>query len=117
MLAPAFTAWRGRKGETLTGGPHGAAREGGSGRAPTSGPYSAERGEKGEGACGLTAAERATPLGHARAAGEGAGPPTAQGQGPSVGGSLARVCASPDLGVGVDTKEKTLLNFQSCKFG
>jgi len=44
-----FMAQRGRKGETLTGRPHGAAREGGSGRAPTGGPYCVERGEKGEG--------------------------------------------------------------------
>jgi hypothetical protein len=41
--------------------------------------------------------------------GRGVGPPTAQGQGPSAGGeSWARVCARPDLGLGVDTKEKTL---------
>ena len=46
-------------------------REGGSGRASTGGPYCAARGEKGESARGLTVAERAAPLGHARAAGEG----------------------------------------------
>ena len=38
---------------------------------PTGGPYRVARGEKGEGAPGLTAVERAAPLGRVRAAGEG----------------------------------------------
>ena len=48
MLAAVLPARWGRKGETLTSGPHGAVREGGGGRAPTGGPYRAARGGKGE---------------------------------------------------------------------
>ena len=79
MLAAVLPARWGRKGETLTSGPHGAVREGGGGRAPTGGPYRAARGREGGGARRLTAAERASSLGHVRAAGEGWGvwPPTA----------------------------------------
>ena len=57
-----------KKGEALTSGPHGAAREKGEGRAPTGGPHCAVRGGRGR-ARGLSAAERAAPLGRVRVAG------------------------------------------------
>ena len=81
MLAAVLPARWGRKGETLTSGPHGAVREGGGGRAPTGGPYHAARGGEDGRARGLTAAERAASLGRVRAAGEGwgVGLPMAEG--------------------------------------
>ena len=66
----ALPAQRGRKGETLTSGPHGAVREEGGSERRQAGPTAQREGKRGKGAR-LTAAERAAPLGHVRAAGKG----------------------------------------------
>jgi len=101
-----------KKGEALTSGPHGAAREKGEGRAPTSGPYRAVRGGRGR-ARGLSAAERAAPLGRVRVVGEGrrVGPPRPKARG-ERGVELGQgFWGWARFGEGDINKRKTLLYF------